>query len=79
MESQPQNPELWVNPENFHPCFYVLMDSSFWFATIKLGCSTVNRGVTVYNFQIKLYFVSPKIVLVLANSVVSDEMQPYAR
>ena len=20
MESQPQNPELWMNPENFHPC-----------------------------------------------------------
>ena len=21
MESQPQNPEFWINPENFHPCF----------------------------------------------------------
>ena len=20
MESQPQNPEFWINPENFHPC-----------------------------------------------------------
>ena len=20
LESQPQNPELWNNPENFHPC-----------------------------------------------------------
>ena len=20
MESQPQNPEFWNNPENFHPC-----------------------------------------------------------
>ena len=23
MESQPQNPELWNNPENFHPCKHV--------------------------------------------------------
>ena len=22
MDSQPQNPELWINPENFHPCEY---------------------------------------------------------
>ena len=21
MESQPQNPEFKINPENFHPCF----------------------------------------------------------
>ena len=21
MESQPQNPEFRINPENFHPCF----------------------------------------------------------
>ena len=21
MESQPQNPELRINPENFHPCY----------------------------------------------------------
>ena len=20
MESQSQNPEFWINPENFHPC-----------------------------------------------------------
>ena len=22
MESQPQNPEFRINPENFHPCYY---------------------------------------------------------
>ena len=22
MESQPQNPEFKINPENFHPCVY---------------------------------------------------------
>ena len=22
MESQPQNPEFRINPENFHPCLY---------------------------------------------------------
>ena len=24
MESQPQNPEFRINPENFHPCMYLL-------------------------------------------------------
>ena len=24
MESQPQNPELRINPENFHPCYPLL-------------------------------------------------------
>ena len=24
MESQPQNPEFRINPENFHPCVYQL-------------------------------------------------------
>ena len=24
MESQSQNPELWINPENFHPCIHCL-------------------------------------------------------
>ena len=23
MESQPQNPEFRINPENFHPCVHV--------------------------------------------------------
>ena len=27
MESQPQNPELINNPENFHPCFYMPSDA----------------------------------------------------
>ena len=24
MESQPQNPEFRINPENFHPCTYAV-------------------------------------------------------
>ena len=24
MESQPQNPEFRINPENFHPCIYFM-------------------------------------------------------
>ena len=23
MESQPQNPEFRINPENFHPCYFL--------------------------------------------------------
>ena len=30
MESQPQNPELRINPENFHPCIsYVKINKHF--------------------------------------------------
>ena len=25
MESQPQNPEFRINPENFHPCLYTVL------------------------------------------------------
>ena len=24
MESQPQNPEFRINPENFHPCYFLM-------------------------------------------------------
>ena len=27
MESQPQNPEFRINPENFHPCDFVYVDA----------------------------------------------------
>ena len=36
------------------------------------------QGLTGYYFQIKLYFLSRKIVFVLANSVNPDEMPHYA-
>ena len=50
------------------------MDSSFWFNTINLGRSIVYG----YNFQIKIEFLSLKVVFVLANSVDPDEMLHYA-
>ena len=28
MESQPQNPEFRINPENFHPCNYTMIIKS---------------------------------------------------
>ena len=37
----------------------------------------IYRGVTGYNFQIKLYFFYLKIVFVLANSVDTGEMPHY--
>ena len=30
MESQPQNPEFRVNPENFYPCIYKFELSEFF-------------------------------------------------
>ena len=29
MESQPQNPEFRINPENFHPCAYWVILQAF--------------------------------------------------
>ena len=28
MESQPQNPEIRINPENFHPCLNAVSQSN---------------------------------------------------
>ena len=43
MESQPQNPELRINPENFHPCMsaHVLMN-----LLNKLGKRDNMRGLS---------------------------------
>ena len=30
MESQPQNPEFRINPENFHPCLLYTSPGSNW-------------------------------------------------
>ena len=37
MESQPQNPEFRINPENFHPCIYNL--AKFFNSTIRVSSS----------------------------------------
>ena len=34
MESQPQNPEFRINPENFHPCLYGLFFWSVYFSAL---------------------------------------------
>ena len=46
------------------------MDSSFLFKINNFG------GVTGYNFQIKIVFLSLMIVFVLENSVDTDELPP---
>ena len=53
---------------------YALMDSSFWFDTIILGQAIVYMDGTGYNLQIKIVFLSLKIVFVLANSADADKM-----
>ena len=32
MESQPQNPDFRINPENFHPCAYHLLQYKLFVA-----------------------------------------------
>ena len=34
MESQPQNPEFRINPENFHPC---VLSGLIWVQTVRKG------------------------------------------
>ena len=47
MESQPQNPEFRINPENFHPCetYPELVIFSCW--TFLDKCSVVGSYVSV--------------------------------
>ena len=51
------------------------MDSSFWIDTKTWDGPLSYRG---YNFQIKIVFLSLKIVFVFANGVDPDEMPHYA-
>ena len=47
MESQPQNPEFRINPENFHPCFSYIPISLLkqaWTASYFVQLSSVCMG-----------------------------------
>ena len=60
MESQPQNPELRNNPENFHPCNLQVM---------KCKC-TINSGKdNLWRLQIYAY------MLIFPNFIVTNQMQ----
>ena len=55
---------------------FALMDFSFWFDTINLGCSIVYvDGVTGYPFKSEIVLVSVNIVCVLSNDVDPQEMR----
>ena len=41
MESQPQNPEFRINPENFHPCKQSISSSP----NLPIVCCKQNRGL----------------------------------
>ena len=47
MESQPQNPEFRINPENVHPCFSyipILLLIQAWTASHFVQLSSVRMG-----------------------------------
>ena len=46
MESQPQNPEFRINPENFHPCMILMV---LWYYDSK--CLTVPLTVSLYLYH----------------------------
>ena len=45
MESQPQNPEFWYDPENFYTCTYF---------SIYEGCSNMNASSVIISFPYML-------------------------
>ena len=45
MESQPQNPEFRINPENFHPCFFFFF---FFVALHHKSTALVMAGRSVH-------------------------------
>ena len=52
MESQPQNPEFRINPENFHPCIIILYykrPAMYLFTSIFSNMFV--KWVKVQNFQ----------------------------
>ena len=56
MESQPQNPEIRNNPENFHPCTCLMSD----YAMLYCNCFTISntsplkKGLNKQGTQIRL-------------------------
>ena len=48
MESQPQNPEFRINPENFHPCNLCTRESRFVYEgapRLNLGPQYINESL----------------------------------
>ena len=49
MESQPQNPEIRINPENFHPCFSDLCNNhAYSIVFFVYFCMSVPLSTIVY-------------------------------
>ena len=71
MESQPQNPEFKINPENFHPCFQTIK-----FGTVQKGPLYIFMGHRVM-FPETFVFLFLKIYIIIANSADPDEIPPY--
>ena len=57
--------------------YFLLMDSSFWFATINLGCSIVYIGVSQVIISKSNFISFSEDFFVLANSLDPDEMPCY--
>ena len=53
MESQPQNPEFRINPENFHPCTFLISQLNLLKFVIK-----IISLIHILSSQIHYYLVS---------------------
>ena len=57
MESQPQNPELRINPEYFHPLLYHLLVVTSFIASVSclLASSVLKQLFNVFSSKIIKY------------------------
>ena len=62
MESQPQNPEFRISPENFHPCLFVLKIPQtakvIWGRNHSLKSHPIDKRSRGSNLQPLVYKVS---------------------
>ena len=58
-------PSPFISVDTFSLTLFALMDYSFWFLTVNLEWVIVcMKGVTGYNFQIKIAFLSLQVFAV---------------
>ena len=54
MESQPQNPEFRINPENFHPCLFLISQLILLNFFIKIIFLILSSQIRYYLVNVSL-------------------------
>ena len=75
MENQPQNPEFRINPENFHPCAYVMIRIGDAIGSLFACCVFFRAFAVVCCFFSQLAF-SIKIISGTLTISMSNDLDP---